>query len=324
MRYCWLLLFEPVVGTFLLRNTCLMKSLLAFLMFGLSAVATAETFSVAEDQSLVGQTAVITAVHEDTLSELARTHELGYESFRLANPDVDLWLPGEGTEIVLPKQYLLPNAPRKGIVINVAEYRMYYFDGDANGKNVSTFPVSIGRQEWLTPLGSARVVSKVEKPTWRPTASILEEYAERGEPLEKVVPPGPDNPLGDYAMRLSLPSYLIHGTNKPSGVGMRVTHGCVRMYPENIAWLFPQVAINTPVTIVNQPYKFGFQDGVLYFEAHQVLEPPEDEAAQSFTRVMEAFVKVVDPQQTQVDWDALEDAWAAPTGMPVQVGRLLD
>jgi len=283
----------------------------------LAAPASAESFQLDEGQGLVGSVSRVTAKYEDNLSALAREHGLGFEEIRLANPAVDVWLPGAETGVVLPKQYVLPVAERQGIVINVAEYRMYFFDDGV----VSTFPVSIGRQEWLTPLGKARIVSKVEKPTWRPTKSIIEEYAERGEVLEPVVPPGPDNPLGEYAMRLSLPAYLIHGTNKPAGVGMRVTHGCVRMYPENIEWLFPQVAVNTPVQIVNQPYKFAFDGERLMFEAHVPLEPLEDSEAHSFTRVMEAFVQVVDPQQTQVDWDAIEDVWAQPTGMPVEVGR---
>jgi len=302
--------------SYLLRFKCV--CLLACLPFGSSV---AETYLIDEDYGVVGAVVPVTAKHEDTLSALARTYEVGFEEIRLANPDVDAWLPGEGTSVVMPKLHLLPQAPRKGIVINVAEYRLYFYDG--NGA-VSTFPVSVGRQEWLTPLGAARIVSKVEKPTWRPTESIIQEYAERGETLEKVVPAGPDNPLGEYALRLSLPSYLIHGTNKPAGVGMRVTHGCVRMYPENIEWLFPQVVVNDPVTIVNQPYKFGFKGEDLYFEAHKPLEPEDDADAYSFTRVMDAFVKAVDADAAEVDWIAVEDNWANPTGIPVYVGRLIE
>jgi len=284
----------------------------------LSGAALAETYPVNEWLDVVGELTMVTTTYEDNLSAMARTYEVGFEEIRLANPDVDVWLPGADTTVVLPIQYVLPQAPRKGIVINVAEYRLFFFDGDSA---VSTFPVSIGRQEWLTPLGAARIVSKVEKPVWRPTESIIQEYAERGEKLDRVVPAGPDNPLGEYAMRLNLPAYLIHGTNKPAGVGMRVTHGCVRMYPENIEWLFPKVPVNTPVTIVNQPYKFGFLGEDLYFESHKPLEPEDDLEAHSFTRVMEAFVAAVDPDATEVDWDAVEDNWMSPTGIPVKVGR---
>lgn len=269
---------------------------------------------------VVGDIQYVEARYEDTLNALGRTYGVGYEEMLLANKGVDAWLPGEGTAVRLPVQHVIPQAPRNGIIINVAEYRMYYFLGDAEQQKVATFPISIGRQEWLTPLGRTRIVAKREKPSWRPPKSIIEEYAERGEELKRVIPPGPDNPLGDYAIRLSLPGYLIHGTNKPAGVGMKVTHGCIRMYPEDIAWLFPEVRMNLPVTIVNQPYKFGYIGDILYFEAHIPLEPEEDEFARSMARVMEAYVKVVEPGSTRVDWDKMEDVFRNPTGIPIEVG----
>ena len=272
------------------------------------------------ETQVVGDVQYVDARYEDDLNALGRTYGAGYEEMLLANKGVDAWLPGEGTVVRLPLQHVIPQAPRNGVVINVAEYRMYYFSGKAEQQRVATFPISIGRQEWLTPLGGTRIVSKREKPSWRPPKSIIEEYAERGEKLERVIPPGPDNPLGDYAIRLGLPGYLIHGTNKPAGVGMKVTHGCIRMYPEDIAWLFPQVRVNLPVTIVNQPYKFGYIGDILYFEAHTPLEPEEDEVARSMTRVMEAYIRVVEPDSTRVDWDKVDDAFRSPTGIPIEVG----
>ena len=141
--------------------------------------------------------------------------------------------------------------------------RLFYFPEPREGEapEVITHPIGIGREGWQTPEGYSTITRKVVQPTWTVPASVLREYAEKGEPLDPVVPPGPDNPLGSHAMRLSLPSYLIHGTNKSYGVGMRVSHGCVRLYPEDIARLFPQVPVGTEVHIINEPYVAGWRDG---------------------------------------------------------------
>ncbi|HHQ14366.1 MAG TPA: hypothetical protein ENK16_05015, partial [Chromatiales bacterium] len=236
-------------------------SAVVLLALTVSVVATpvvAETFILAPGDDVIGALATIPSVYEDTLPDLGRRYGVGYEEMVRANPDVDVWLPGDGTEILLPTQYVLPRAPRVGIVVNLAEYRLYFFSTRNGIMEVSTFPISIGRMDWSTPLGRAAIVAKVRNPAWYPPASVRREHEAEGDPLPKVVPPGPDNPLGDYAMRLSVPGYLIHGTNKPDGVGMRVSHGCIRMYPEDIASLFPRVALETPVELVNQPYKIGW------------------------------------------------------------------
>jgi L,D-transpeptidase ErfK/SrfK len=197
---------------------------------------------------------------------------------RTANPGVDQWLPGEGTPIYLPTQAILPEAPRNGIVVNVPAMRLYYFEtakpakaGEPGIVKVSSHPIGIGVQGWATPFGEAKVVQKVEDPVWYVPASIRKEHAERGDPLPSVVPPGPDNPLGEFALTLSLPSYLIHGTNKPAGVAMRSSHGCIRLYPEDIEALFPRVARGTAVWLVNQPVLAGWRDGQLYLEVHPPL-----------------------------------------------------
>ena len=145
---------------------------------------------------------------------------------------------------------------------------MYYFVKQNDQLVVATFPISIGRMDWQTPLGRSSITNKVQKPAWYPPASIREEWAADGRELGSMVPPGPDNPLGDYALRLSIPGYLIHGTNKPDGVGMQVTHGCIRMFPEDIEWLFPKIPVNTPVRIVNQPSKMGWSGNDLFLEVH--------------------------------------------------------
>ena len=240
-------------------------------------------------QSVIGEPQLITARYEDTFSDIAREYGLGYDELVEANPGIDPWLPGEGTRILLPTQYVLPDAPRTGIVLNIAAKRLFYYPHVEEGQRtmVLTYPVGIGRVGWNTPEGLARVVSKTENPTWTPPASVRREHAQQGDPLPAVVPPGPDNPLGSYALRLSLTSYLIHGTNKPYGVGMRVSHGCVRLYPENIAVLYALVEVGEPVNIINEPYLVGWRGGEVYLEAHPPLEEEQDIAAERLSLVLD-------------------------------------
>ena len=258
---------------------------LAVATLGLSACLEAATYALPEaGDSIVGRVRQVQASADDTFVDLARRHGLGYTDLKRANPGVDPWLPGEGTVITLPTRFVLPDVPREGVVLNLAEYRMYYFPAAVDGvaREVHTFPISIGRMDWETPLGRTRVVAKAEQPNWYPPQSIREEHAEAGDPLPRVVPPGPDNPLGEHALRLGLPGYLIHGTNRPAGVGMRVTHGCIRMFPEDVAAVFAMVPVGTPVRIVNQPVKFGWRNDELFMEAHQVLaSAPEPEVRQA-------------------------------------------
>ena len=217
---------------------------------------------------VVGALTVVQSRDDDTLLDIARRHGLGYEDIVRANPNVDTWIPGDGTEVVLPTRFVLPSGPRRGVILNLAEYRMYYFPDTKDGERpvVMTYPMSIGRMDWETPLGRTSVIQKVTNPAWYPPESIREEHAADGDPLPRIVPPGPDNPLGKHAMRLGLPGYLIHGTNRPAGVGMRVTHGCIRMFPEDIEYLFGKVAVNTPVRIINEPVKIGWDGDQLVME----------------------------------------------------------
>jgi len=301
-------------------------------------------FWIGEGADVFGEVQVVEARHEDTFVSLARTYNVGYEELRQANPGIDAWLPGEGTKITIPSLYVLPRAPHRGIVVNVAELRMYYFpaesgplpEGVAPGsRRVITHPISIGRMDWSTPLGATTITGKVANPSWYPPQSIRDEHAARNDVLPRIIPPGPDNPLGRHAMRLGLPGYLIHGTNKPSGVGMRVTHGCVRMFPEDIEALYKTVPVGTSVNIVNQAVKIGWTaDGTLYLEAHPALHESsvdgESVAAEAaaeveplqespLTSLMRAYIAATDERQVQLDWDAAERVAQLGSGIPEAV-----
>jgi L,D-transpeptidase ErfK/SrfK len=295
-----------------------------------------------EGSDVVGAVATVTTSFDDTLIDIARRHGLGYQDIVRANPDVNVWVPGEGTEVVLPTRYVLPAGARRGIVLNLAEYRLYYFPepkGDEPAV-VMTYPISIGRMDWETPLGSTTVISKVVNPSWYPPQSVRDEHAAEGRPLARIVPAGPDNPLGARAMRLGLPGYLIHGTNRPAGVGMRVTHGCLRMFPEDIRYLFEYIAVNTPVRIINDPVKIGWQGDALVLEVHPALEAapvetideptPDDKlepvdvvvnGKNPLTYVTEQFIVATAERPGQLDWSLVEAAISRSDGMPVVVGE---
>jgi L,D-transpeptidase ErfK/SrfK len=289
---------------------------------------------------VVGAITRVTAREDDTLLDIARRHGLGYEDIVRANPDVDTWLPGEGTEVVLPTQYVLPPGPRRGVILNLAEYRLYYFPEPAAGERavVMTYPISIGRMDWETPLGRTSIVSKVRNPSWYPPESIRAEHAADGDPLPRIVPPGPKNPLGDYAMRLGIPGYLIHGTNRPAGVGMRVTHGCIRMFPEDIDYLFGRVGVNTAVRIINEPVKVGWNGDRLFIEVHETLEVAEPDPAveaspeggspeeppqprDAMTALTEQFVVATNERSGALDWDVAEVLLTRADGMPAVAGH---
>ncbi|HXF46647.1 MAG TPA: L,D-transpeptidase family protein [Burkholderiaceae bacterium] len=288
----------------------------------LPPAASAQAFPLpAPQDAVIGRVETVSARHEDTLSELARTHQLGYEQIVAANPGVDPWLPGAGTRIVLPTQHVLPDTPRRGLVLNLPEFRLYYFPPPQRGQTaqVVTYPASIGHVDWKTPLGVTRVVAKAKDPTWYPPASIRAEHARNGDPLPAAVPPGPDNPLGAFALRLALPGYLIHGTNRPYGIGMRVTHGCVRLYPEHIAELYRAVPVGTPLRVVDQPVKAGWREGVLHLQVHAPLA--ESGARADVTAAVRAVIAATRDRPADVDWDAVAEAARQRRGVPVAVTR---
>ena len=287
-----------------------------------SAPLAAQTFPLPPPgEDLIGEVRSVEAVHEDTLLDLARRNNLGYEAIELANPGVDPWLPGAGTIVVLPTRFILPPVPRVGLVLNVPEMRLYYYPKPKKGERpvVNTYPVSVGRMDWKTPVGVTSVVSKHANPSWTVPDTILAEHAAKGDYLPKVVPPGPDNPLGLFAMSLGIKGYLIHGTNNPNGLGMRVTHGCMRLYPDDIAALFKIVPVGTPVRIINMPYKVGRHAGQLYLETHPPLDEDQARYRKNHTPLVEVVVAATRGGDYTIDWEVAQQAAAQPLDIPVLI-----
>lgn len=272
---------------------------------------------------LVGEPMMVTASRNETLLDIARRHGIGQEEIVLANPQVDRWLPVEAAPVWVPTQFILPKADREGLVLNLPELRVYHFPRPRKGEPamVETYPASIGRMDWKTPLGETRIVARQRDPAWHPPASVKQEAREAGNEMPDRVPPGPDNPLGAFALRLGLPGYLIHGTNKPYGVGMRVTHGCVRLLPEDIEQLFERVPVGTRVQIVNQPVKTGWQDGILYAEIHPPLEEDESARQNLLRHTLELVYAELEHHQAVLDGQALREAVEQQMGVPVAVSR---
>jgi L,D-transpeptidase ErfK/SrfK len=298
-----------------------LSRLIGLCLAAVCAAASGESYDLpAEHDSVVGQLKTVRAVREDTLLDIARREGVGYEEIVAANPGVDPWLPGDGVQVLIPSRFILPDAPRKGIVVSLAEHRLYYYPQARGGEKpqVVTYPISVGRMDWKTPLGLTRVSDKRVRPIWYPPESVRREHAADGRPLPKAVPPGPDNPLGDYAMRLAIPggAYLIHGTNRPAGVGMQVTHGCIRMYPEDIEEFFKMVAVQTPVLIIHQPYKMGWHGEQLFIEVHTPLEGQQDPQVRSLTNITRLLVSATQDKTVPIDWAKAEQVFAKATGVP--------
>lgn len=274
-------------------------------------------FAALDQGTVVGEPQYLFARHEDTLPEIARAHNLGLDELKAANPGVDTWLPGEGTPILLPTRFVLPAGARDGIVLNVANMRLYYFLGE----DLVTHPMGIGREEWATPTGEAKVIDKVRDPAWYVPASIRKEHAEMGDPLPAVVPPGPDNPLGRFALKLDLPGYLIHGTNQPFGVGMRVSHGCIRLYPEDIAEVFDAVPIGTSVRIIDSPVLAGWLGDQLLVEAHPSLAEDERDRMDLARAAIEVEMQRVGQPLSTIDFERVAEVVEAAKGVPLPVSR---
>jgi L,D-transpeptidase ErfK/SrfK len=285
-----------------------------------------ERFVLAPGQDVVGTLQLVKVRKDETLSDIGRRFNVGLGEMTRANPNVDPWIPKPGTSVVVPTQYILPDAPHRGIVVNVAAMRIFYYPPHKRGKPqiVITHPVGIGRQGWKTPLGVTHVIWHEKNPVWHVPPSIIAEHRQEGDILPKVMGPGPDNPLGDYALHLGWPGYLIHGTNKPVSVGLRVSHGCVHLFPEDIAQIFKMVPNGTEVRVVNQPYVFGWKNGQLYLQSAGPLEDdkrPWNKKARRLLAVTLTRDQRDDLKQLhdKIDWDRVVQLVNAPVGVPIPV-----
>jgi L,D-transpeptidase ErfK/SrfK len=315
--------------SFLYNNyLCLLKLnvFILFLWAGLIPYAFSASYPLPSNpgDSLIGdpdKQIIAIATKDDTLLDIALRYDVGQNEILLANPEIDRWMPGEGTEVIIPNSYLLPDAPREGLILNLPEFRLYYFPSnqEQSPSSVLTYPISIGRQNWETPLGITKVIEKKENPTWTPPASIKKEHAEKGEILPDVVPAGPDNPLGLFAIRLGIPGYLIHSTNKPYGVGMRVSHGCIRMYPKDIEQLFPDIPVATPVNIVNQPIKVGWLDNTLYIQVYPPLEVESLSYDDYLQKALDLIEKANNNQIPVLEGEKLTKALKERNGKPIAI-----
>lgn len=299
------------------------------MFFALSAIASAhaDEFPLPRSNadSLVGAIQYTSVLHGDSLLDIARAFDIGHDQIILANRRLNRWVPRVGAEVTIPSLYIIPTGQRRGIVLNLAELRLYYFP--PYQQTVHTFPVSVGDYDWRTPQGRTTVVAKEIDPAWYPPKSIRAEHLSEGEELPRMIPGGdPDNPLGHFALKLGIPSYLIHGTDqrRSFGIGMRVSHGCIRLYPEDIEELFSMIKVGAPVTIIDQPIKVGWSGDQLYIEVHQPL--PEDETADEqfpidLNHVVKAIAPLIRPGTT-IDPNQVDLALRIADGIPTMIGSI--
>ncbi len=299
---------------------CKLWQLCLPVLLAVSTQAFAITLPLPVDGSnVVGRVQTATVRSGENLNALARRYDVGYYEVLEANPHINPMHMRAGSKVAIPSRYVLPNAPREGIVINLAELRLYYYP--PGGNVVVTEPIGIGRQGWQTPEGQLKIIQKKANPSWRVPAAVAAESAANGKILPKVVPPGPNNPLGQYALRLSKPNYLIHGTNRPNGVGRRVSAGCIRMYPEDIEYLFGMVSVGTPVNIVNQPYKIGHMGNRIFLEAHRPLNETRREGTASLNQILVNAIDNNVPQaEHNIKWTVARKVARSHTGIPTVIG----
>ena len=285
-----------------------------------------ERFVLAPGQDMVGTVQVVKVLKGQVLTDIGRRFNLGYEEMKRANPGVSVWLPPVGTQVVLPTQFILPDAPHRGIVVNLAAMRLFYFPPHKPGQPqiVITHPVGIGRRGFVTPQGVGHIIDHQKHPVWIVPRSILAEHAREGAPLPKVVGPGPLNPLGNYALQTSWPEILIHGTNKPVSVGWRVSHGCIHLFPEDIKQLFYAVPNGTEVRIVDQPYLFGWKNGRLYMVAYGPLKGDKRPWKKDWRRLVPSMLTRAERadlrrHRQRIDWSTVAQLVADPRGVPVPV-----
>lgn len=290
-------------------------------LFFISTSALAQTFNVPAAGDVVGSVKTAVAKAGDNLAQIARDYDMGYTELEEANPNIDPDHLKPGTVVVIPSQFILPNTPRNGIVINLAEMRLYFYNN--GGRTVNTYPIGIGREGEDTPIGVLKIIQHIPNPTWYSPESIRIARAKEGIDIPKVVPPGPDNPLGKFAMRLSKPTYLIHGTNDPlGGIGRRSSSGCIRLYPEDIEKLFGMVPNGANVYIINEPYKAGWLASNLYLESHMPLSNGDTLTPKDAERIKTVVKLAIKDKQAMVEWNKAMDISDETQGLPQPIGRV--
>lgn len=261
--------------------------------------------------AVIGAVQTYTIKDKETLIDLARTYGVGFNEIADANRLTDPWTPARGSRVTIPTTWLLPEVLDDGIIINLAEMRLYYFFAVANNKYVSTFPIGIGVQGFNTPSGMYRITAKIKDPVWRIPKEFRDEYPD----FPDFVPPGPDNPLGGHWLQLSVKGYGIHGTNRPLGIGRRVSHGCIRLYPEDIESLFNFIKPGTPVKIIDEPVKAAMYDDKVYLEIHS--------SGKEVSELMGLAVMKLSRKGLlkHVDTELLINAIKASTGLPAVISN---
>tara|TARA_R110002110_G_scaffold65206_4_gene179990 strand:+ start:73341 stop:74432 length:1092 start_codon:yes stop_codon:yes gene_type:complete len=278
------------------------------------------TYTIPAQGNVVGHIQYTTASRHDSLSTVGRRHNIGGYEMKEANPGVGYKNPRAGKKLLVPSRFVLPDAPRKGIVINLAELRLYYYHPD--GRRVSTFPVGVGQDGWNTPLGKTSIVRKRANPTWVVPKSILENHRRLGKPIPKSMPPGPKNPLGTHALSLGFKNIVIHGTPYPRGVGLRSSHGCIRMLPEDIRKVFDMVPMGTPVNIVHQPNKVGYLGKQVFVESHVPISSSMYGGNHSIEYSVKKIVNKTGVKMN-INWHQARKARSQASGYPKAIGRVL-
>lgn len=295
-----------------------MKQLLkGIIIFLLSIPCYSAVFNLPVKGNIVGEVQNYTVQPQDTFASIAEKFNVTYTGLMEANPYIVPKKLQAGTSLVIPGALILPNVERKGIVINLAELRLYYYP--PKQKIVYSFPVGIGMEGWNITPGKMKIVEKKKDPTWYVPVAVHKELAARGYHIPFVIPPGPDNPLGGYMLRLSQRTFLIHGVVDPTTVGRRSSSGCFRMYPEDIVTLFNMVPIGTPVQVINQAYKVGLKNGQLLVEAHIPLEEQQN-LATNYTPLIEQVNNFIGNKYAEVDWDQAFSLIEEANGMPTSIG----
>lgn len=301
-----------------------LAGLCAALALGLVPAGRAAVFPLPQSGALIGHDTVVQSKASDTLLGIARKYSVGYWEIQAANAHVSVWLPGQGTQVVIPGRFIVPPVPHRGIVINLPAHRLFYFPrvGRHERPIVITYPVGTGVKGFVTPVGLTRVIRKVPHPVWIPTRHILEAHAKEGDPIPRIYPAGPNNPMGQWALQTALShgEIYIHGTNNPIAIGMSVSHGCIRLYPEDIAALFPIVPVGTPVDVVDEPILATLQDGKLYLAVHPPTDSNNVPAKPDYAKISQVIDRAIGHAVVAIDWERVRRMAVKADGMPELIG----